>query len=158
MGSVDRIRSISVLGCKSLKLVVRSQPTTIDALPNRLSRTDALPLPGPTPIQPGVRLTHGKALQELVLSYPAGTTKKLYRQIHQPTFGCQTINSALAFGVVIRCARPILLDLSITCLVPVVYNKLSISQMVRINRAPDGATNGERAGSTDRNALGRRRY
>ncbi|KRX51165.1 hypothetical protein T05_13115 [Trichinella murrelli] len=26
------------------------------------------------------------------------------------------------------------------CLVPVVYNKLSISQMVRINRTPDGAT------------------
>ncbi|KRY03696.1 hypothetical protein T12_9484 [Trichinella patagoniensis] len=37
-----------------------------------------------------------------------------------------------------------MLDLSITCLVPVVNNKLSISQMVRINRAPDGATNCER--------------
>ncbi|KRX32665.1 hypothetical protein T05_1864 [Trichinella murrelli] len=45
MGSVDRIRSLGVLGCKSLK--------AIDARPNRLSRTDALPLPGPTPIRPG---------------------------------------------------------------------------------------------------------
>ncbi|KRX59722.1 hypothetical protein T09_339 [Trichinella sp. T9] len=57
MVSVDRI---GLLGCKSL-----SQPTTIDALPNRLSRTDALPPPGPAPIRPGVRLTHGKALQSL---------------------------------------------------------------------------------------------
>ncbi|KRY40744.1 hypothetical protein T01_6268 [Trichinella spiralis] len=32
----------------------------------------------------------------------------------------------------------------ILCLVPVVYNKLSISQMVRINRAPDGATQSQR--------------
>ncbi|KRX64133.1 Retrovirus-related Pol polyprotein from transposon 17.6 [Trichinella sp. T6] len=33
---------------------------------------------------------------------------------------------------------------TVKCLVPVVYNKLFISQMVRINRAADGATNGER--------------
>ncbi|KRX78642.1 hypothetical protein T06_15822 [Trichinella sp. T6] len=54
MGSVDRTGSLSVLGCKSI---------AIDTLPNRLSRTDALLFPGPAPIRPGVRLTHGKALQ-----------------------------------------------------------------------------------------------
>ncbi|KRZ84026.1 hypothetical protein T08_8059 [Trichinella sp. T8] len=49
LGSGDRIGSLGVLGCKSMR--------AIDALPNRLSHTDALLLPGPAPIRPGVRLT-----------------------------------------------------------------------------------------------------
>ncbi|KRX33897.1 hypothetical protein T05_1636 [Trichinella murrelli] len=45
IGSDDRIGSLGVLGCKSMR--------AIDAFPNRLSRTDALLLPGPAPIRPG---------------------------------------------------------------------------------------------------------
>ncbi|KRX35659.1 hypothetical protein T05_8364 [Trichinella murrelli] len=47
--SGDRIGSLGVLGCKRMRAII--------ALPNRLSHTDALLLPGPAPIRPGVRLT-----------------------------------------------------------------------------------------------------
>ncbi|KRX33694.1 hypothetical protein T05_8277 [Trichinella murrelli] len=62
--SDDRIGSLGVLGCKSMR--------AIDAFPNRLSRTDALLLPGPAPIRPGVSLTHDMALaaDENIISDP----------------------------------------------------------------------------------------